>query len=183
MNNEKGTAVAIVLMVLAVISLIGVGLLTQSQLDVQLSSSLSSYDRLFGLADGGATLGFETVRKREDITETTSENHPPLQWYPTRKDINAPVASQTYKKVGGTGGCTESTGDICYEDQAGVGGYASIIQALSDGNCCPGFECSGGGGYKFESWVSDGRGVREHALGGTASKVEISVRICRKKGS
>ncbi len=186
MTNEKGTAIAIVLMVLAVVSLIGVALLTQSQLDVQLTSSMSSYDRLFGLADGGATVGFETIRQREDITETTGETGPPRQIYPRSKDIQTSTSHPDleFTKVNtATDPPCNNDWEICYEDVSGVGGYASIIPALQDGECCPGYECSAGGGYKFESWRSDGRGVRKHAIGGTSSRVEVSVRICRKKGS
>ncbi len=39
-NNDRGNAVAIVLLVLAVTSLIGVGMLTQSRIDVKFATSL-----------------------------------------------------------------------------------------------------------------------------------------------
>ena len=175
MTNEKGTAIAIVLMVLAVVSLIGVALLTQSQLDVQLSSSLSSYDRLFGLADGAATIGFENIRKTEDVPVVEGRRY---QIYPTSKDITVASGSESFKSV--DSGCAEGDPEICFQSHAGLGCYAALVLPLTDGECCPGFECPS---YKYESWMADGRGVREHVLGGTSSKVEISIRICRKKGS
>ncbi len=59
MNTNQGSAVAIVLMILAVVSLIGIGLLTQSRMDVQLTSAIRSQDKLFNLADGAASIAFQ----------------------------------------------------------------------------------------------------------------------------
>jgi hypothetical protein len=60
-NSNNGSAVAIVLMILAVVSLIGVGLLMQSKMDVRLTSAIRSHDRLFSLADGAASIGYKDV--------------------------------------------------------------------------------------------------------------------------
>jgi hypothetical protein len=65
MNNNRGSAVAIVLMVLAVISLLGVGLLTQSRLDVRLTSAIKSYDKMFSLADGASAIAFNDITYRD----------------------------------------------------------------------------------------------------------------------
>ena len=52
---------AIVLMVLAVVSLIGVGLLTQSIIDFKFASSYKSHNTAFNLADGAASLALARV--------------------------------------------------------------------------------------------------------------------------
>ncbi len=55
MKNNNGSAVAIVMLVLGIVSLIGVALLTQSRMDMQLTTSLKTYDELVSLADARAT--------------------------------------------------------------------------------------------------------------------------------
>ncbi len=59
--NERGNAVAIVLMVLAVVSLLGVGLLTQSRIDMKFVNSFKSHNTAFNLADGAASLALTRV--------------------------------------------------------------------------------------------------------------------------
>jgi|GEM_PF-2689421 hypothetical protein len=60
-NNDRGNAVAIVLLVLAVTSLIGVGMLTQSRIDVKFATSHKSHATAFNLADGAASLALVAV--------------------------------------------------------------------------------------------------------------------------
>lgn len=77
MNNNQGSAVAIVLMILAVVSLIGVGLLTQSRMDVQLTSAIRSQDKLFSLADGAASIAYQDISVfTHDIPVPTSDAKP-----------------------------------------------------------------------------------------------------------
>jgi len=61
--NNRGSAIAIVLLVLALVTLLGVGLILQSRMDLQLTASLKSYDMMFGLADGGSSVGFNHLLK------------------------------------------------------------------------------------------------------------------------
>jgi hypothetical protein len=60
-NNDKGNAVAIVLLVLAVVSILGVGLLTQSTMDLKFATSYKSNATAFNLADGAASLALVAV--------------------------------------------------------------------------------------------------------------------------
>ena len=62
MRSEKGSAVALVLLVLGVISLIGVAALLQSRLDLRFATALQSYDKMFNLADGSAKLSLAYIR-------------------------------------------------------------------------------------------------------------------------
>jgi|GEM_PF-1195266 len=62
MENQRGSAVAIVMLVLAVVSLIGVALLTQSRLDMQLTTSVRVYDDMTSRADARATEALVRLR-------------------------------------------------------------------------------------------------------------------------
>ncbi len=53
-RNEKGSAVAIVLMFLGVLSLVGAGLMLQTRLDVMFTRAVESSTSMVGLADGAA---------------------------------------------------------------------------------------------------------------------------------
>lgn len=64
LNNNHGSAVAIVMMFIAVISIMGVGLLAQSRMDLRITSSLKSYEKMFNLGDGGATIAFNNIRRQ-----------------------------------------------------------------------------------------------------------------------
>jgi Tfp pilus assembly protein PilX len=64
MRSEKGSAVALVLLVLGVISLIGVAALLQSRLDLRFATALQSYDKMFNLADGASKLSLEYLRDK-----------------------------------------------------------------------------------------------------------------------
>ena len=52
---------AIVLLVLAVVSIVGVGLLTQSTMDLKFATSYKSHTTAFNLADGAASLALARV--------------------------------------------------------------------------------------------------------------------------
>jgi type II secretory pathway pseudopilin PulG len=60
MGNQKGSGIAIVLIVLGVVSLMGVAALLRSRLDLQLSSAMHSHQTMVNVADAAATAG---VRK------------------------------------------------------------------------------------------------------------------------
>jgi hypothetical protein len=65
MRNEKGSALAIVMLVLGVASLIGVALITQTNLDLQLTSSVQIYNRIFSAADGAVAVAFNDLRTQD----------------------------------------------------------------------------------------------------------------------
>jgi hypothetical protein len=60
-NNDRGNAVAIVLLVLAVVSILGAGLLTQSTMDLKFATAYKSHATAFNLADGAASLALVAV--------------------------------------------------------------------------------------------------------------------------
>lgn len=59
LTNERGNAVALVLMVLAVITLLGLGLMTQTKIDNKFVGAYKSYDSMFNLADGASQLAYK----------------------------------------------------------------------------------------------------------------------------
>ena len=69
---------AIVLMVLAVVSLIGVGLLTQSIIDFKFASSYKSHNTAFNLADGAASLALTriSIYRGPQVPTATRLRHP-----------------------------------------------------------------------------------------------------------
>ncbi|MDQ7784214.1 MAG: hypothetical protein RDU20_15120 [Desulfomonilaceae bacterium] len=60
-NNDKGSAVAIVLMFLGVLSLVGAGLMLQTKLDVMFTRATESSTSMIGLADGAANKAVMTM--------------------------------------------------------------------------------------------------------------------------
>lgn len=70
MNNNRGSAIALVLMILAVVSLIGVGLITLSRMDVKFTAAMKSYDKMFNLADGASTRAFYDLKSRDREQDT-----------------------------------------------------------------------------------------------------------------
>lgn len=73
LNNNHGSAVAIVMMFIAVISILGVGLLAQSRMDLQITSSIRSYEKMFHLGDGGATIAFNNISNKNTMVTYEGE--------------------------------------------------------------------------------------------------------------
>jgi|GEM_PF-2867667 len=58
MRNEKGSAVILVLIFLGIVSMIGVGLLLQSQLDMQFTAAVTGSDKRLDLSEMGVSYMF-----------------------------------------------------------------------------------------------------------------------------
>ena len=145
MKNQRGSAVALVLLVMAVISLIGVTALVQSKLDLGFATALQSYNKMFNLADGGARIALKSLNKT---------NYEP---YPTVTDgkLSAPpvaVESKTIPNVGE------------YNAQLQFFSYSTAASAV------PGWE---GGSYYVQYWAAEGVGSKERALGDAQSVVDM----------
>lgn len=68
MRNQRGSAVAIVLILLAAGGLMAAGLMLQSQLDTKVSTAKASHVRSINLADGAARLALKSLKL--ETTET-----------------------------------------------------------------------------------------------------------------
>ena len=67
MRNNRGYAIILVLLILAVISIMGAFLMTMSRLDMNLTAAVKNYDVLFNLADGACGIAFNDLRINERI--------------------------------------------------------------------------------------------------------------------
>lgn len=67
MKNEKGAAIALVLLILGVVSLILAGVVVQRQFDTRLNMAQSNRSKMFNLADGAASMAFTQVGLKESI--------------------------------------------------------------------------------------------------------------------
>lgn len=77
MNNERGSLVALVLIILGVVSLIGVAALIQTKFDLKFVQSFQTYDQMFNLADGAANMAFRFLEKNKPRVTPTSKNPQP----------------------------------------------------------------------------------------------------------
>lgn len=71
LKEEKGSAIAMVLMILAVLSMMGAGLMLQTQYDLGFTSSLDNSDRIAGLADGAAAKAVKSIPRNPPVTQGT----------------------------------------------------------------------------------------------------------------
>jgi len=159
MIDNRGSAVAIVMMILGVVSLIGVALLTQSNLDVQFTSSLKSYDRMFGLADGASAIAYQDLRtfNREGATQYSGQEMTKI----------VPAADGTplenYKVYPSAVSSEELTAKVV------LSGFST------DARDSAGYQ-AGPEGYGAKYWRGEGFGKRTGTFGGVTSKVHTAVR-------
>ena len=91
MSNQKGSAIVLVMMMMAVLALAAAGLLVQSRMDTKITRSMLSYDRTLNLADGLSRVSFEMVKIQTSDTFKYS-------------------GAQTRRFVAEAGGATTATG-------------------------------------------------------------------------
>ena len=156
MIDNRGSAVAIVLMILAVVSLAGVALLTQSRLDIRLTSSIKNYDKLFSLADGGSTISFQDLRTQNRELQYPNNNQVALY---TNQRVWLDPGNTKYSEVG-----TYSADGILH-------GYST------DPRDSQGWDVSQ---YYPEFWIGRGSGQRG-PFGGTESTVDASVKKMNRR--
>ncbi|MBI5572125.1 MAG: hypothetical protein HY914_19435 [Desulfomonile tiedjei] len=62
MRGERGSALAVVLLILGVLGLLGAGLMVQTRYDTKVVSAQGAYDKMLNLADGAAKYSLFAVR-------------------------------------------------------------------------------------------------------------------------
>lgn len=131
-ENERGSAVAIVLMFLGVLSLVGAGLMLQTRLDVQFTRASESSSSMISMADGAANKGIKNMPS------------------------NPPMAA------GGNDPIVSSTDDEKLVSRAGNYQYRHVYVSKAPSGAIKGFEASGGGygggGYYPAYWLAEGYG-------------------------
>ena len=71
MGNNNGSAMFLVVMILGVVSLIGVGLMSMSRLDIKFSAAIRNYDKMFNLADGANALAVKDLKTKDREDQTS----------------------------------------------------------------------------------------------------------------
>jgi hypothetical protein len=158
-RSNRGSAVAIVLLILAVTSLIGLGALTQSRLDVRMTSSISNYHMKFGLADGAATVAYYDLKMLNRDMKYDKGGQP---WIYCKKGDNW-------------------DGDDIKNISTKAGTYSSKVKctgASTDPTAAPGWEI---GEFYPEYWLAEGEGTRAGAYGGVTAYVHCAVVKLKKK--
>jgi hypothetical protein len=131
-DNERGSAVAIVLMFLGVLSLVGAGLILQTRLDVQFTRASESASSMIALADGASSKAVKNMPANPPMEASGAD----------------PIASEVTdtKVVQGSGQ---------YQ-------YRHVYVAKAPSGAIKGFEVSGGGygggGYYPAYWLTEGYG-------------------------
>lgn len=72
--NQKGSAVALVLVVLGVVSLIGAAALLQSKHHLWSATSRQTYDKMFYLADGASAIATKELSRKDEDPEVTVDD-------------------------------------------------------------------------------------------------------------
>ncbi len=143
-NNERGNAVAIVLMVLAIVSLLGVGLLTQSRIDMKFVTSFKSHNTVFNLADGAASLA---------LTRVSFTMAPMYDGNPAPTLLNATYTDpQPVRTLGDPSGSTLS-------DRGRYWPVMVFRGPITDPTKMAGWEL-GKEGRSLECWIAQGSGIR-----------------------
>lgn len=176
MKNEEGNVIALVLLILAVVSLVGAGALLMSRYDLKFTSAMKSYDKGFNLADGGATIAFRDLAKRDREQNLALKSD-------FQKNLPAPAVIYCHCKNPGDCAFNKSTCERCIDRS--VGNLDVRVQIIDYGTKpMPGYET---GSFFHEYW--NGQGVASRAPGGstgawqtTNSIVETSVFKTKQTG-
>jgi len=171
MNNERGSAIIIVLLFLGVMGMVGAGLLLQTQMDTQFTSALHWSDSRGVLGDMGASTQFRTIPKTGKID---------LMKYGEGGAANPMVVTT----------CTDCpkaekrSGSDSYRGASGTYDYRSILISDAPKAECPGFDIRQpfrgdySGVISPFYWVAEGSGKAVRG-GNPESTVNIACTKCR----
>ena len=168
MNNERGSAIVMVLIFLGIMGMVGAGLLLQTQTDTQFTSAVHWSDSRAGLSDMGASTQYINMPKNPD-TATYSGN--PMV---ASKCTDCPKAEKR----------TGITGTDNYSGASGTYDYRSVLISDAPQAECPGFggmTTITGGKYTGQVpfyWVAEGTGKAMRG-GNPEATVDIACTKCR----
>ena len=127
MRNQRGSAVAIVLILLAAGGLLGAGLMLQSQLDTKVSTAKASHVRSINLADGGARLALKSLKLTTTETqESKLYSQSEVLYSSTPDELGAWVSRKT--TLGLAQGGAASPGD-----EEGLEAHTATMLMLAEG--------------------------------------------------
>jgi len=156
-DNDRGNAVAIVLLVLAVTSLIGVGMLTQSRMDLKFVTSYKSHTTAVNLADGAASIA---------LTRVSFTMAPMYEGRSTPTLLNAKYTDPQFVRQGGTPSGTQ------LKDRGTYWPLMVFQGPITDPTKMAGWEL-GKEGRALECWTAQGSGKRRDTAGMATSNEEI----------
>ena len=147
MGNERGAAIAIVLLILGVVSLVAAGLLVQRRFDNYFNVAQANYERMFNLADGAASLAFTQVGVKESVQFSGGQG--------------TELVFSSKKETG-----FDETHAGTWESRVTLKGYETDPRLLS------GWELGTAEGYHVQFWMAQGTGntavnLRSFKAGGT----------------
>ena len=155
-RNEKGSAVALVMMVLGIVSLLGVAMLSQSHMDMQLTSSMRSYDKMSSVADGAAAIAFHDLQTRNLNLAYSGDVKSSFV-----KDNSNPPTDLNNKTLSDASGGKEK-----FSSQVLLAGYSDTPEDAA------GWEVSR---YYPEFWIGQGTATRDNVFGGSSCSVRVAV--------
>ncbi|MGB6063397.1 MAG: hypothetical protein WBG50_01225 [Desulfomonilaceae bacterium] len=158
MNNDRGNAVAIVLLVLAVVSLIGAGMLTQSKIDLKFATSYKSHSTAFNLADGAASLAF---------TRVSFSMAPPYDGHSAPTLLNAQYSDPQFARTAGTPSGSQ------LKDRGTYWPLMIFEGPITDPTKLVGQEI-GREGRSLECWTAQGCGKRQDTTGLAVTDIAAS---------
>jgi hypothetical protein len=171
MNNERGSAIVMVLIFLGVMGIIGAGLLLQTQVDTQFTSAVQWSDSRAGLGDMGASTQFQAMPKNPGDTGMPGYTGNPMIG---SKCTDCPKAEKR----------TGITASNNYSGATGTYDYRSILIGDAPKAECPGFPITQpmGGAYSGVIspfyWVAEGTGKAVRG-GNPQATVDIACTKCR----
>ncbi len=161
MGNHHGSAVAIVLLILGVSSLVGVALLSRSRLDVRVSSAVTTYDRIFGAADGASAIALVDLQTSDRTFNYSG-------------DASAVTFVVKDKSGHDLSNIAVTTGDEPTKYTARV----EFAGFTTDPGSFAGWEI---GEFYPEFWRGEGEGKKDSIFGGTKSIVDAAVSKMKRK--
>ena len=132
MQNQRGSAIVIVLLFLGIISLFGVGLMLQSTLDTQFTTTMKGAEATLNLADAGAGTSFRTLPSI--IPQRATQD--PVVAVPSQNLQLQGVGTYLYRTIYV---CPAPSNEVPGFD-VGTGGYGS-------------------GTFHADYWISEGNGL------------------------
>ncbi|MBM3298980.1 MAG: hypothetical protein FJY85_03400 [Deltaproteobacteria bacterium] len=140
MKNERGAAIAIVLLILGMVSLIAAGLMVQRQFDSYFTMAQTNYEKMFNMADGAALVAYTKVGIKESVGYQGGQT------------------SETVYTSTGQG-----------QDRVGSWTSRTILKGYdTDPSLLSGWELGTAEGYHVQFWVAEGTAARANAAGPAA---------------
>jgi hypothetical protein len=147
MCNERGSAIALVLLMLGLLTMLAVGVMVQARMDTKIVRAQRQHDKALNLADGAASMAFVTLAYR-DTGEFTGRAVHNTEWSSDGDD-------------GMNGSWSERLGK--WTATTVLKGYETSPAALA------GWGLGADTGYHIQYWIAEGTGAQLRSASETPS--------------